>query len=88
MDGVTQQNASLVEEAAAAAEALQQQAASLAEAVSVFKIDARHMTAAPAIRRTPLKVAPARTRAPAAKLAAAKPATAAAPSGDGDWETF
>ena len=36
MDSVTQQNAALVEEAAAAAEALQQQAASLAEAVSVF----------------------------------------------------
>ncbi len=38
MDSVTQQNAALVEEAAAAAEALQQQAASLAEAVSVFKL--------------------------------------------------
>jgi methyl-accepting chemotaxis protein-1 (serine sensor receptor) len=40
MDGVTQQNAALVEEAAAAADALQQQAAALAEAVSVFKIRA------------------------------------------------
>jgi len=38
MDGVTQQNAALVEEAAAAAEALQQQAAGLAEAVAVFKL--------------------------------------------------
>jgi methyl-accepting chemotaxis protein-1 (serine sensor receptor) len=38
MDSVTQQNAALVEEAAAAAEALQQQAAALAEAVSVFKV--------------------------------------------------
>ena len=38
MDGVTQQNAALVEEAAAAADALQQQAAVLAQAVSVFKI--------------------------------------------------
>jgi methyl-accepting chemotaxis protein len=38
MDTVTQQNAALVEEAAAAAEALQQQAASLTEAVSVFKV--------------------------------------------------
>ena len=38
MDSVTQQNAALVEEAAAAAEALQQQAASLAEAVAVFKV--------------------------------------------------
>jgi methyl-accepting chemotaxis protein-1 (serine sensor receptor) len=38
MDSVTQQNAALVEEAAAAADALEQQAASLAEAVSVFKL--------------------------------------------------
>jgi methyl-accepting chemotaxis protein-1 (serine sensor receptor) len=38
MDGVTQQNAALVEQAAAAAEALQHQAASLAEAVSFFKL--------------------------------------------------
>ncbi|MGK5050866.1 methyl-accepting chemotaxis protein [Janthinobacterium sp. RB2P8] len=38
MDGVTQQNAALVEQAAAAADALQQQAAGLADAVSVFKL--------------------------------------------------
>jgi methyl-accepting chemotaxis protein len=88
MDSVTQQNAALVEEAAAAAEAMQQQAASLSEAVSVFKIDARHMTAAPAVRRTTLKAAPVRTRAPAAKLPAAKPAAAAATGGDDGWETF
>ena len=39
MDEVTQQNAALVEEAAAAAEALEEQAQNLAIAVSVFKID-------------------------------------------------
>jgi len=38
MDGVTQQNAALVEQAAAAADALQQQAAGLSEAVSIFKL--------------------------------------------------
>lgn len=38
MDQVTQQNASLVEEAAGAADAMQNQAASLAHAVSVFKV--------------------------------------------------
>jgi methyl-accepting chemotaxis protein-1 (serine sensor receptor) len=38
MDSVTQQNAALVEEAAAAADALQQQAANLTEAVSIFKL--------------------------------------------------
>ena len=39
MDGVTQQNAALVEEAAAAAESLQQQAATLVALVGEFKIE-------------------------------------------------
>ncbi|GAB2846343.1 methyl-accepting chemotaxis protein [Pseudoduganella ginsengisoli] len=38
MDEVTQQNAALVEQAAAAAQSLQEQAASLTDAVSVFKL--------------------------------------------------
>ncbi|MGK5018914.1 methyl-accepting chemotaxis protein [Janthinobacterium lividum] len=50
MDGVTQQNAALVEQAAAAADALQQQAASLADAVSIFKLHATAGLAAPARR--------------------------------------
>jgi methyl-accepting chemotaxis protein len=45
MDGVTQQNAALVEEAAAAAEALQGQSAHLAELVSVFQVDGGPRTA-------------------------------------------
>ncbi|MEK0076790.1 methyl-accepting chemotaxis protein, partial [Bordetella pertussis] len=40
MDEATQQNAALVEEAAAAAGSLQEQAQRLAEAVSVFRINA------------------------------------------------
>ena len=51
MDQVTQQNAALVEEAAAATESMQEQARSLAEAVSVFKLD---HAAAPAPARTAL----------------------------------
>ena len=39
MDEVTQQNAALVEEAAAAAEAMQKQAGVLLEAVSIFKLE-------------------------------------------------
>ncbi|MBW9333954.1 HAMP domain-containing protein [Herbaspirillum sp. RU 5E] len=39
MDQVTQQNAALVEEAAAASQALQEQAQELAQAVSVFRLD-------------------------------------------------
>ncbi|MYM90290.1 HAMP domain-containing protein [Rugamonas sp. FT82W] len=42
MDTVTQQNAALVEEAAAAAESLQNQAGTLAQLVSTFKLDGDH----------------------------------------------
>jgi len=41
MDNVTLQNAALVEEAAAAAESMQEQAASLDEAMSAFKLQER-----------------------------------------------
>jgi methyl-accepting chemotaxis protein len=39
MDEVTQQNAALVEEAAAAAESLEEQAETLAQTVSLFKLE-------------------------------------------------
>ncbi len=39
MDQVTQQNAALVEQAAAAAESMREQAAGLSQAVSVFHLD-------------------------------------------------
>jgi methyl-accepting chemotaxis protein len=40
MDQVTQQNAALVEQAAAAAQSLNQQARELADAVAVFRLQA------------------------------------------------
>jgi methyl-accepting chemotaxis protein len=46
MDQVTQQNASLVEEAAAAAESLREQAGKLAQVVSVFKLGGAAASAA------------------------------------------
>jgi methyl-accepting chemotaxis protein-1 (serine sensor receptor) len=49
MDTVTQQNAALVEEAAAASQAMEEQAAALADMVSVFQLAERHP--APAARR-------------------------------------
>jgi methyl-accepting chemotaxis protein len=52
MDQVTQQNAALVEEAAAAAESMQHQSQALAQAVSVFKI-ARVAPAARPLHRDP-----------------------------------
>src|SRR5476651_2761067 len=53
MDGVTQQNAALVEQAAAAADAMQQQAVSLAQAVSVFKINGSYGGALQALAPAP-----------------------------------
>jgi hypothetical protein len=43
MDQVTQQNAALVEEAAAAAASLQEQASGLSKVVSVFRLDNRQV---------------------------------------------
>ncbi len=102
MDEMTQQNAALVEQAAAAAESMQEQAALLAEAVAAFKLDdsARPQAPAPMLVRTQPK--PARRSAPVASVAATRsvaprapltPRTAAlapvAASGNGDeWEEF
>ncbi|MRW88285.1 HAMP domain-containing protein [Pseudoduganella sp. FT26W] len=70
MDSVTQQNAALVEQAAAAASALQEQAASQANVVSVFKLDARALSAPAA--RAAASTAIAAARAPKAVTAAAR----------------
>ena len=58
MDQVTQQNAALVEEAAAASSSLQDQAVELTHLVSTFKL--RQEAAAPAPGRT--RAAPVRAR--------------------------
>jgi methyl-accepting chemotaxis protein len=87
MDQVTQQNAALVEEAAAAAASMQDQAATLAQVVGVFKL------AAPAVP-APAAKAPARALArpaPAPVFRAARPAAAVKPAaraGADEWETF
>ncbi len=96
MDEVTQQNAALVEEAAAAAESLEEQAQNLSVSVGMFKVDDKAASTAVA-RRAP---------APAAHpVPARKPATAIARSGphkgtavakpqakgneeDGEWAEF
>jgi methyl-accepting chemotaxis protein len=88
MDQVTQQNAALVEEAAAAAESMQEQAARLSEVVSVFKLlaSAQAPVRAAAPRRTaPL---PAVARAPAAtpRVALKKPVKETV--GGDEWEAF
>ncbi|MBG6222282.1 MULTISPECIES: methyl-accepting chemotaxis protein [unclassified Janthinobacterium] len=102
MDQVTQQNAALVEEAAAAAESMQEQAARLAEVVSVFKT--AQVDAAPlAPRRKPASAGarwsarpPAMASRPAAKVLPTKtPPPRNVQAGDGSrlakndkWEEF
>jgi methyl-accepting chemotaxis protein len=51
LDGVTQQNSALVEEGAAAAESLKDQAGRLSEAVSTFKLDRKGLTNSPPTRQ-------------------------------------
>jgi methyl-accepting chemotaxis protein len=91
MDQVTQQNAALVEEAAASAEAMQEQAASLAQLVGTFRVDERLVAKAAPVRAAIAQrhgTAVARVQAPARKAprteARQEPATAA----DAEWETF
>ncbi|WP_115512892.1 methyl-accepting chemotaxis protein [Xanthomonas arboricola] len=91
MDETTQQNAALVEEATAAARALEEQAVGLTEAVAVFKTDATY--AAPAVRAPSSR--PVVSSAVKAKVAAAgrtpasKPrAVVTASSNDSSWQEF
>jgi methyl-accepting chemotaxis protein len=65
MDTVTQQNAALVEEAAAASQAMQDQAAHLSAAVAVFKLDHAGSPAALAMPSRVPAPAPARKALPA-----------------------
>ncbi|QPI43888.1 MULTISPECIES: methyl-accepting chemotaxis protein [Pectobacterium] len=78
MEVTTQQNASLVNEASAATQSLQQQAAQLAETVSQFRLGNSHQLA-----RTPA-AAPTLALQPA--LAA--PGKNVATAGEGDWTSF
>jgi len=100
MDQVTQQNAALVEQAAAAAGSLQEQAARLAQVVSVFKLDANAVAAAPKTAAPPRNITPqrpviaatqssARDDKPKARaIAASQPRPAAIKENPDDWETF
>jgi methyl-accepting chemotaxis protein len=96
MDQVTQQNAALVEESAAAAASMQDQAAKLAEVVGVFKLDrqaAHTLAKAPAARTHAVKPAALATRAAPAKARPAISAPAAQrrsepAAAQADWEEF
>lgn len=94
MDEAVQQNAALVEEAAAAAGSMQEQANNLNAAVSIFKLNDNDA-------KSQQHHAPKARPAPAAKKPAAKPAVKSLPNGasakpakstdnsaDQDWEEF
>ena len=82
MDSMTQQNAALVEEAAAAAQSLQDQASELAHVVSIFKLvegELPHAAAigtSVAVKPAPVKPAPRPAALKAPRAAVKKPAPA------------
>jgi len=89
MDETTQQNAALVEEATAAARAMEEQAGQLSEAVAIFKISSQAPAPAAAVvpLRKPAKPVAVATRAgtPSRKPAAV---VAVASSNEADWQEF
>ncbi|MDO8043021.1 methyl-accepting chemotaxis protein [Janthinobacterium sp. SUN137] len=95
MDEVTQQNAALVEEAAAASQSMQEQAGELAHVVGFFKTG-NHVASAPKLTpvRTAAAPATAKIAPPAARPAPARKAVAAAPArrsnagAESEWEEF
>ncbi|MGK5026206.1 methyl-accepting chemotaxis protein [Janthinobacterium sp. RB2R34] len=103
MDAVTQQNAALVEQSAAASESMQVQAASLAQAVAVFRLRAGSGAVAPQPARpeaaAPLAASPRkasskavvavqRKAAPQAGADTGKGRKAAVSSNADEWEEF
>ena len=101
MDEVTQQNSALVEQAAAAAGSLEEQARILVEAVSTFKLDASaskmeaaHVPHGPTVKSQPVKAslakAASRKREPVGAATAHSNGHANGKSAhaDDEWETF
>jgi methyl-accepting chemotaxis protein len=89
IDDVTQQNAALVEEAAAAASALQDQARSLSTVVSVFKLKegesvAMQAFAAPAVVKAEARATAVKSVRPRTAL----PAAMKAGTDNSEWEEF
>ncbi len=91
MDEATQQNAALVEQAAAAAESLQDQAAKLAQAVSVFNLGADSRPVRQVQRDIPVlhnQVKPQPKGAPARLVAKPKKLATGGGRSSEDWEEF
>ncbi len=91
MDEMTQQNAALVEEAAAAAESLQDQADALAQAVSLFKLATGAGMPAPvrAVQRPASRpAAPLARKTPVSSRSSTKALPKPGPADEDEWEEF
>jgi methyl-accepting chemotaxis protein len=97
MDKITQQNAALVEEAAASAKSMEEQTFALSEMVSVFKLSDEHRPVQKATApRKAAPAAPARSAPKPERPKAAEPAPAAkrrvmnsnGHGADADWQEF
>jgi methyl-accepting chemotaxis protein len=94
MDEATQQNAALVEEAAAAAESMKEQAQGLTQAVAVFRLAQGAAAPAASTPKAAATVTPLQPRARKEPVAAARPVAAprkavnAPRSTTDEWEEF
>ena len=89
MDETTQQNAALVEEATASARSMEEQAAHLANVVSVFQLEeGAAVTSSPVSAREPAPRPAVQAAAPAPRRRAAAARTAVAELADSDWQEF
>jgi methyl-accepting chemotaxis protein len=82
LDNLTQQNASLVEESAAAAESLKQQSELLVEAINVFRLDDSRPAS---LNVPPIAVLASKKREPAPQRAWLKAGASAQPVVDSAW---
>ncbi|MFJ9531486.1 methyl-accepting chemotaxis protein [Herbaspirillum sp. NPDC101396] len=93
MDEVTQQNAALVEEAAAAAQSLRDQAERLSQSIGVFKLeqsDSLALNAAPASAKRTIDITPRTAQLPRRDVRSVAQKQLAAATGEvsGSWEQF
>jgi uncharacterized phage infection (PIP) family protein YhgE len=98
MDEVTQQNSALVEENAATAKTLEQQAKAMSDEVGVFRVDEDEVERPAAASKRPVAVAPKPAKPVASKRGAAlngggpvgrmQAALATAVRNDPDWKEF
>ncbi|WP_426073883.1 methyl-accepting chemotaxis protein [Janthinobacterium sp. DSP2-3-3] len=96
MDEVTQQNAALVEEAAAASQSMQEQAGELAHVVGFFKTGNAVAASQPAVKlaaarssiAAPAPARPEARKAPVRQAVAAAPARRSNPAAESEWEEF